>query len=176
MRAKMSILIIAAAILGVIGAACVSSRPEGPPQQLEPQVVGIRVPTGPDEPVEPDASASGMITILDTIDPNECSFIHNINACFSDGLPPADIPLGEYMDVYFMAKQDLSDRTGEDHFGAKINGVERVDWNDASLGNPEAGAFYAQVITPGFRLVLESGGAFHTYHTSLDRVVFVESN
>lgn len=75
-----------------------------------------------------------------------------------------------------MAVQDLSDRTGEDRFGAKMKSVERVDWNDASLGNPELGMGYAKVITPGFQLVLESEGEFHTYHTSLNRVVFVEAN
>ncbi|MCH8827152.1 MAG: hypothetical protein IIB16_09365 [Chloroflexi bacterium] len=35
---------------------------------------------------------------------------------------------------------------------------------------------FAQVITPGFKLVMDSDGALHTYHTSLDSVVFVESN
>ena len=80
------------------------------------------------------------------------------------------------MDVYFMAAQVLSDRTGDDRFGTKMKSVESVDWNDPSLGHPKPGMAYVQAITPGFKLVLESEGEFHTYHTSLNRVVFVESN
>ena len=167
MNTRSLTLIIGAAMLAVLGAACVTSRSEGPPKRGEPQIV---------EPGEPAGSTSPPITIIDTIDPDVCSFIHNINACFSEGQPPVDIPLGDYMDLYFKAKQDLGERTGEDHLGAKIKSVEKVEWNDSSLGNPEPGAFYLQVITPGFKMVLESGGQFHTYHTSLDRVVFVGSS
>lgn len=172
MKARMSILIIASAMLAIFGAACIT-RTEGSAQQPEPQIVGTDRLDGSGEPVEPPGPP---ITIIDNMDPDECSFIHNINACFTDGQPPAGIALGDYMDVYFKAKEELSRRTGEDHFGAKIKSVERVNWNNSSLGKPEPGSYYLQVITPGFKLVLDSDGAFHTYHTSLDSVVFVESN
>ena len=56
----------------------------------------------------------------------------------------------------------------------QIKSVEKVDWNDSSLGAPEEGMVYLQVITPGFKLVLEAEGELYTYHTSNDRVVFVE--
>lgn len=175
MKVNISGMILVTAMFAVLGTACLT-RTEGSSQQPQPEV---RLEVRPDDHIEPLTSADSTnqpITILDTIDPDKCSFIHNINACFSDGQPPADIPLGDYMDVYFKAVQDLSDRSGEDRFGAKMKSVESVDWNDASLGSPEPGMGYAQVITPGFKLILESEGEFHTYHTSLNRVVFVESN
>ena len=175
MKVNISGMILVTAMFGLLGTACLT-RTEGPSQQPEPEVRLEVKPYGYVKPLSPAASTNPPITILDTIDPDKCSFIHNINACFSDGQPPADIPLGDYMDVYFKAVQDLNDRTGEDRFGAKMKSVERVDWNDASLGNPEPGMGYIQVITPGFKLVLESEGEFHTYHTGLNRVVFVESN
>lgn len=43
--------------------------------------------------------------------------------------------------------------------------VEEVEWNDASLGCPKPGMMYAQVITPGHRIVLEVDGKIYEYHT-----------
>lgn len=42
---------------------------------------------------------------------------------------------------------------------------EAVDWPDASLGCPEPGVMYAQVITPGYKFVLEAGGETYEVHT-----------
>ena len=129
---------------------------------------------GPDESTgEPGGISQPPISILDTIDANECNFIHSINACFSDGQPPEGIPLDEYMDLYFLAREDLAERFDFNPLTIKISDVEKVEWSDSSLGNPEPGMLYSQVITPGTRLVLESDGATFTYHTSQDRVVFV---
>ncbi len=43
--------------------------------------------------------------------------------------------------------------------------VEAVEWNDACLGVSEPGQMCAQVITPGYRIVVEAGGEQFTYHT-----------
>ena len=54
---------------------------------------------------------------------------------------------------------------------------EPVEWADASLGCPEPDTFYAQVITPGFRLVFDhtvgTQGEFHEYHTNEDGSIVV---
>lgn len=42
--------------------------------------------------------------------------------------------------------------------------VESVEWPDASLGCPEPGMQYAQVVTPGYRIVLRSGEDTFEYH------------
>ena len=34
---------------------------------------------------------------------------------------------------------------------------------------------YAQLITPGFKMLLAAGGSTHTYDTSINRVVFLET-
>lgn len=46
--------------------------------------------------------------------------------------------------------------------------TEETDWPDASLGCPEDGMMYAQVVTPGYHIVLEAEGEQYEYHTSLD--------
>ena len=45
---------------------------------------------------------------------------------------------------------------------------EGVAWSDASLGCPQEGEFYAQVITPGHKLVFESAGQRYTVHANAD--------
>lgn len=54
---------------------------------------------------------------------------------------------------------------------------EPVDWLDTSLGCPEPGRVYAQVITPGFRLVFEHRAGTEAqrleYHTNEDGSVVV---
>jgi len=42
---------------------------------------------------------------------------------------------------------------------------EPVEWSDASLGCPQPGMMYAQVITPGYLFLLEAGGRRHEVHT-----------
>jgi hypothetical protein len=49
--------------------------------------------------------------------------------------------------------------------------VEAVEWPDASLGCPQPGMMYAQVITPGYRVRLRAGEATYTLHTDGKRAV-----
>lgn len=75
------------------------------------------------------------------------------------------------------AKEQLSEETGVDVADIDFIESEEVEWPDASLGCPEPGMMYAQVITPGYHIVLEADGEEYEYHTSLDpegRVVSCE--
>jgi hypothetical protein len=49
----------------------------------------------------------------------------------------------------------------------KVISVEEVVWPDTSLGCPEPGKFYAQVLVPGYRVILEVGGRRVEVHTDL---------
>ncbi len=46
----------------------------------------------------------------------------------------------------------------------RVISVEATDWNDTSLGCPQPGVAYAQVITPGWKIVLEAQGKQAEYH------------
>jgi hypothetical protein len=48
-----------------------------------------------------------------------------------------------------------------------------VDWPDTSLGCPQPETAYAQVITPGYYIVLEAGGQPYPYHTDLGEQVML---
>ncbi|HEY3079096.1 MAG TPA: hypothetical protein VGM69_04250 [Chloroflexota bacterium] len=45
-----------------------------------------------------------------------------------------------------------------------VERVESVEWNDASLGCPQPGMMYAQVITPGFRVIANVNGQRKEVH------------
>lgn len=89
--------------------------------------------------------------------------------------PPATVapPAGPAdSEVVSKAKSDLAKRTGAAAGDIKTRSVEAVNWPDASLGCPQPDMMYAQVVTPGQRIVLETGGQTYEYHSGGANVVF----
>jgi hypothetical protein len=60
---------------------------------------------------------------------------------------------------------DLAEQTGLSPNEIELVSMEAVEWSDASLGCPQEGFMYAQVITPGFLIILEGQGQQYEYHT-----------
>jgi hypothetical protein len=84
----------------------------------------------------------------------------------------ANVP-GDAEDAVLAAKEDI---VNEIYEGRTIDEITVVlvtpqQWPDACLGVPEEGEACAQVITPGFEIVLELEGAHYTYHTDEDSTV-----
>ncbi|MCX6030200.1 MAG: hypothetical protein NT169_13010 [Chloroflexi bacterium] len=63
------------------------------------------------------------------------------------------------------ALDDLAQRLGIAKSGIQVIQAEAVEWPDASLGCSKPGRMYAQVITPGYRIVLEAAGKRYEYHS-----------
>jgi hypothetical protein len=70
------------------------------------------------------------------------------------------------------AKQDLAQRFMVEVRQVALVKVEAVSWADTSLGVPESGKVYAQVITPGFKIILSVQGKKYKYHTDYEQVIF----
>jgi hypothetical protein len=70
-----------------------------------------------------------------------------------------------------LAVADLAQLLGIAPSAITVVSVEEVTWPDASLGCPKPGMMYAQVLTPGSRIVLEVDGKTYEYHTGRGRVV-----
>lgn len=71
------------------------------------------------------------------------------------------------------AKEDLARRKCIDTGEIALVAAESVNWPDTSLGCPEPGMMYAQVITPGYRIVLSCAGEAYEYHSDRgSRVVY----
>lgn len=72
------------------------------------------------------------------------------------------------------ARADLSKRANVPDSAITVVSVEPTEWSDASLGCPQAGMMYAQVVTPGYLIVLEANGQTYDYHTSNTQVMYCE--
>jgi len=71
-----------------------------------------------------------------------------------------------------LAVSDLAGRLSVSQADIVVKKVEAVEWPSAALGCPQPGMMYAQVITPGYRVTLLSGGKEHVYHSDKNRVVY----
>lgn len=77
----------------------------------------------------------------------------------------ASIPAAWAEKVVANAQADLARRLAIPAETIIVHSVETVEWPDTSLGCPQPGMMYAQVITPGYRVVLLAAGKRYTYHS-----------
>jgi hypothetical protein len=70
-----------------------------------------------------------------------------------------------------LARQDLAQKLKLPIEAIRVVSVEAVEWPDTSLGCPQPGMAYAQVITPGFRVVLAAKDQTVEYHSDSGRRV-----
>jgi hypothetical protein len=64
------------------------------------------------------------------------------------------------------ARRDLASRLKVAEDTVALESIEEIDWHDSSLGCPQPGHMYLQVITPGYRFVLRARGATYAYHSA----------
>jgi len=70
-----------------------------------------------------------------------------------------------------LAKKQLSAALGVSADAIELDKAEAVDWPDAGLGCPERGKMYAQVITPGYKVLLKADGKTYAVHVGAGRAV-----
>ena len=75
--------------------------------------------------------------------------------------------------VVMAAKADLMGRLSVAEETILVKSVEAVQWRNSSLGCPQPGMMYAQVITPGFRIVLTVEGQTYEYHTDQSHILIL---
>ncbi|MBI2599617.1 hypothetical protein HYW43_01715 [Candidatus Daviesbacteria bacterium] len=64
--------------------------------------------------------------------------------------------------------KDLAKKLGVETSQIQLVSVEKVEWRDSSLGCPKQGEMYAQVISPGYKIIFEYQGKQYEYHTDED--------
>lgn len=67
---------------------------------------------------------------------------------------------------------DAADRTGVPISEIVVESVEEVTFNDSSLGCPEPGMAYTQVLTPGQIVLVDAGGEELDYRIASGRNTF----
>ena len=85
--------------------------------------------------------------------------------------PTAVVVPAEARDAVRLASEDLARRLGLRLTAIRPVRVQAVDWSDTSLGCPRPDMVYAQVITPGFVVILSAQGTEYEYHTDAGRFV-----
>lgn len=84
--------------------------------------------------------------------------------------PPA--PAGEPVNTASMPREvrravvaDAARRFRVDENAVVLTRAEQLTWNDGSLGCPEPGRMYTQMLVPGYRVVAKTAEGELTYHT-----------
>jgi hypothetical protein len=93
-----------------------------------------------------------------------------------DAVPPPPTQEPGYGEAQHMVERALADLQVRPDVSAENVVVQEVlptEFPDASLGVPEAGVTYAQVITPGYVIRLAAGDKVYEYHSSGERIVLV---
>ncbi len=83
---------------------------------------------------------------------------------------PAALPSGvptEAVPAATAAVQSLARRLGIPAAQITVATVTAHEWPTPALGCPQGGHAYAQVITPGYIVILATGGASYEYHVDM---------
>jgi len=64
-------------------------------------------------------------------------------------------------------RNDLAARSGVAPADVRLVSARAVRWNDGSMGCPQPGQAYIQMIIDGYQVILEAGGRSYDYRTSL---------
>ncbi len=93
--------------------------------------------------------------------------------------PPGDVgevatePGGSNRIAQDAAISALAKNLGLDAGEIKVISSKAVEWPDACLGITQEGVACAQVVTPGYKIILEANGKQVEYHTNQDGTVVV---
>ena len=76
------------------------------------------------------------------------------------------------MDIMIQkAKELLTRKLGIAIENIKFFDILAVEWPDSSLGCPQAGMLYADVITPGYKMQLEVNGSYYSIHSDTNNSI-----
>jgi hypothetical protein len=70
-----------------------------------------------------------------------------------------------------LARKTLCGKLGVSADAVQLDKAEPVDWPDASLGCPEKGMMYAQMIVPGYKVSFKVDGKTYPVHVGGGRAV-----
>jgi hypothetical protein len=80
---------------------------------------------------------------------------------------------GALQSLVDLARVNLARRLDVEIEVITVQGIDEVEFSDASMGVPQPGQAYAQLLTPGYVIRLAVAGRTYEYHASDERLVFV---
>lgn len=93
----------------------------------------------------------------------EGSVIHCLNNLEREDRPTAQVDRG-LQTLVESSRADLAANLDVEPSEIEVLSAERVTWRDSSIGCPEAGRLYMQVLTEGARVILGLSGVEYRYH------------
>ena len=134
------------------------------------------------EPVDTGAQGSGTGGTSDATEPAETTTppttlsASPLTPTGPQTLPPPPPPGGDPAatvpaDLMEKVRADAAGRAGVAPSAVQVVSAQVQSWNDGSLGCPEPGMSYIQVMTEGYQIIVSAGGQTLDYRTS-DRGAF----
>lgn len=97
-----------------------------------------------------------------------------VSAVKPAGDKAVDVPMGTGLKrLADLARADLQQRTGTATDLMTVVKADFVTWRDSSVGCPEPGNQYMQVLTPGARIHLQVDGKVYRYHSGGNKAPFL---
>ena len=69
-----------------------------------------------------------------------------------------------------LARQDLAKQLAVGKDEITVKSAEKITWPDSALGYPQEGRYYLQVLTEGYKIILDCNGKDYEYHTNMSNV------
>lgn len=92
-------------------------------------------------------------------------------ACESKSMPNED---ADTVKLKQMASEAVRQHKPQASAKLEVISLEAVEWPDESLGCPQPGMMYIQMITPGYRAVVTTGELNYAVHISGERAFVCE--
>lgn len=122
----------------------------------------------------------GMFGLVNMFGASNTKKTNNVSANGSGNLEQSSASrsaqLSEIQPVTKVAISEVKKLTKADESQIKVLKQERTQWPDTSLGCPTKGFAYAQMIVPGYIVVLQVGDEQFEYHTDLNKEVILCDN
>ena len=89
---------------------------------------------------------------------------------------PTPEPTSEINEATMKAMSELARQKLAEELEISVDQIQVVSadptyWSDTSLGCPQPGMTYSQIVTPGYRVTLVVGNTLYTYHTDTKQTV-----
>lgn len=144
----------------VVLAACAGAEPTPLPAVTATPAPAIQ--TLPGLATEPASLPEPTFAVVETLVPEET---------VGEAMKP--IPEVPYIaKLVQQAQQDLARRLGVPGESIEFLEFEEVVWPDSSLGCPQPGIAYTQVMVDGYRILLQHEGKVYAYHGGGERPPF----
>jgi len=164
-------LAVAIVVIGSVALLVLGCAPTPTPVKVQPEILPTRTPSTPTSTMTPAAIPTATATKIP---------LETLTALLPTPIPTLvvtaepEVNLMTEEEALALAKKTLAEKLGVDEEEIEVRFLTRVNWPDTSLGCPQKGMVYAQVIIPGYRVQLLVGDRAYSVHVGDGRAIVCE--